>query len=551
MDGRSYSPTRIAVSAILVVASAMLLVAAALAGPARNAAASGPASAGKVGGTLRVNLSTTDVQYTDPSLEYESTGWQIEYATALKLLNWRETKATLFPEAATSFPLVSAGGRRYTFHIRPGQRLSNGEKVTAANFKYAFQRANNPKMNSPAAAFIADVTSVTTKGKYTLVINMKRPRPDFASIVSMPFFQAISLKTPIDPNGVKLPPSGGPYYISARDIGRTIVLSRNKYYKGNRPHNPNLISIQVNTNLDTSLLQVRSNQRDYDMFGVPPTAHVQLHNQYPKQYHVKPGVITDFLTMNTTYGSKGEGIKNKSCFNGYNGPGVHTRQAVNYLVNRPAALAQRGAFAGTPTNQILPPTMPGFHNWRKQLGYPTGKPNLTKARSLKPKKCNIVFYGATSPTSIGIMQLVKNDLSKVGINADIKTFPFAVRISKEGHRGEPYDLDLQAWGADYPDPVDFVDILLDGHNIQAENNNNNAYFNNPTFNKRMQSAGRISNLSKRYQAWSLIDRDVMKTQAPLAPLFFRTVREFTSKRVGCYSYQPIYAVMNFNAVCIK
>ena len=114
-------------------------------------------------------------------------------------------------------------------------------------------------MNSPAAAFLSDVTSVVTKGKYTLVINLKRPRPDFASIVSMPFFQAISLKLPLDPNGVKTPASGGPYYISARDIGRTIVLSRNKFYKGNRPHNPSLISISVNTNLDTSLLQVRSN----------------------------------------------------------------------------------------------------------------------------------------------------------------------------------------------------------------------------------------------------------------------------------------------------
>ena len=147
--------------------------------------------------------------------------------------------------------------------------------------------------------------------------------------------------------------------------------------------------------------------------------------------------------------------------------------------------------------------------------------------------------------------LVKGDLSKIGINADIKTFPFAVRISKEGHRGEPYDLDLQAWGADYPDPVDFIDILLDGRNIQAENNNNNAYFNHAGFNKRMQAAGRISNLSKRYAAWALIDRDVMKQQAPLAPLFFRTVREFTSKRVGCWSYQPIYGAMNLNAVCIK
>ncbi len=111
----------------------------------------------RAGGTLRVNLSTTDVQYTDPSLEYESTGWQVEYATALKLLNWKETKAQLFPEAATSFPLVAAGGKRYTFHIRPGQRLSNGEKVTARNFQYAFQRAVNARMNSPAAAFLSDL----------------------------------------------------------------------------------------------------------------------------------------------------------------------------------------------------------------------------------------------------------------------------------------------------------------------------------------------------------------------------------------------------------
>ncbi|MDX6490094.1 MAG: peptide/nickel transport system substrate-binding protein [Gaiellaceae bacterium] len=523
-----------------------LLVAASFAGSASSASHS-KGSASKVGGTLRVNLSTTDLEYTDPALEYESTGWQVEYATALKLLNWKETKAQLFNEAASRFT-VAPSGKRYTFTIRPGLKLSNGEAVTAANFKLAFTRATSAKMNSPAAAFLSDLGSVIAKGKYTLIINLKNPRPDFASIVSMPFFQAISKKTPIDPNGVKTPASGGPYYISSRDVGRSVVLSRNKYYKGTRPHNPNSITISVNTNLDTSLLQVKANQKDYDMFGVPPTAHVDLHNKYPKQYHVSPGVVTDYVTMNTTYGSKGEGIKNHSCFNGNTGVGVRTRQAVNYVVNRPAALAQRGAFAGTPTDQVLPPTMPGFKNWKL---YPTGKPNVAKANSLKPKKCgSTVFYGSTSPVSIAIMQLVKNDLSKIGISTTLKTFPFAVRIAKEGHRGEPFDLDLQAWGADYPDPVDFIDILLDGRNIQAENNNNNAYFNHVGFNARMTAAGRISNLPKRYAAWALLDRDIMKNQAPLAPLFFRTVREFTSKRIGCWSYQPIYGSMNLSAVCI-
>ncbi|HEY2939630.1 MAG TPA: ABC transporter substrate-binding protein [Gaiellaceae bacterium] len=535
--------------AVLVI-GAGLLVAAAFAGSA-SSAPQNKSSAAKVGGTLRVNLSTTDLEFTDPALEYETTGWQVEYATALKLLNWKETKAQLFPEAATAFPRVGLGGRRYTFTIRKGLRLSDGYRVTAASFKYAFARALNPKMSSPAVAFLGDLKSVVAKGKYTLILNLKKPRPDFNSIVSMPFFQAVNpSKTPLDPNGVKTYPSGGPYYIASRDVGRSIVLKRNKFYNGKRPHNVNQVNITANTNLDTSLLQVKANQRDYDMFGVPPTAHVELHSKYPKRYHVKPGIITDYLSMNTTYGSAGENIKNHSCFNGYVGLGVRTRKAVNYVVNRPASLAARGAFAGTPTNQILPPTMPGFHNWKTEIGYPTGRPNVAKARSLKPKKCNIVFYASTSPISVAITQIIKSDLNKIGISSNIKLFPFAVRIAKEGHRGEPFDLDLQAWGADYPDPVDFVDILLNGNNIAAENNNNNAYFNNKTFNNKMELAGRISNLPKRYAAWAAIDRDVMKDQAPLAPLFFRTVREFTSSRVKNYSYQPIYAQMNFNAVSL-
>jgi len=185
MDGRSHSPTRILVSAILVVAGSLLLLAAVLARPARSAPAGSRTAAAKIGGTLRVNLSTTDVQYTDPSLEYESTGWQVEYATALKLLNWKETKAQLVNEAASRFT-VAPNGKRYTFTIRPGLRLSNGEKITARNFQYAFQRATSPRMNSPAAAFLSDLASVRTVGKYTLVITLKTARSDFASIVSMP-----------------------------------------------------------------------------------------------------------------------------------------------------------------------------------------------------------------------------------------------------------------------------------------------------------------------------------------------------------------------------
>jgi len=128
------------ISIVTAMIGVGLLVAASFAGTASSASQS-KGSASKVGGTLRVNLSTTDLQYTDPALEYESTGWQVEYATGLKLLNWQEKKASLFPEAAAAFPRVAAGGRKYTFTIRKGLRLSNGEAITAANFKLAFARA--------------------------------------------------------------------------------------------------------------------------------------------------------------------------------------------------------------------------------------------------------------------------------------------------------------------------------------------------------------------------------------------------------------------------
>jgi ABC-type transport system substrate-binding protein len=194
--------------------------------------------------------------------------------------------------------------------------------------------------------------------------------------------------------------------------------------------------------------------------------------------------------------------------------------------------------------------MPGYKDWRKVIPYPLSQPNVAKAKALKPRKGTAVLYAANSPVAQAQVQIVKSNLAKIGINAKEQLFPFAVRIRKEGHRGEPYDLDLQAWGSDYPDPVDFVDILLDGKNIAAENNNDNAYFDNPSFNRRMATAAKMLP-PKRYAAWAAIDRDVMQQQAPLAPLFVRTQREFLSKRMGCYTYQPIYTTGNLNTPCIK
>ena len=100
------------------------------------------AKTGATGGTMTVDLST-DVDYTDPALSYLSTGWELEYATCLKLMNYPDANgargSNLVAEAAAGYPRVSGNGKVYDFTVNAGfTKFSNGQPVTAATFTTGF-----------------------------------------------------------------------------------------------------------------------------------------------------------------------------------------------------------------------------------------------------------------------------------------------------------------------------------------------------------------------------------------------------------------------------
>ena len=142
-----------------------VLVAVALAAVFTGSAVAKSAKAGAQGGTLNVDL-PNDVDYTDPALDYLSTGWEIEYATCLKLMNYPDANGAkgsqLVPEAAVGFPKVSNNGRTYDFNVKAGYtKFSNGQPVTAANFKAAIDRNADPKMQSPSVPFFSDIVGAS------------------------------------------------------------------------------------------------------------------------------------------------------------------------------------------------------------------------------------------------------------------------------------------------------------------------------------------------------------------------------------------------------
>ena len=99
---------RLWLSAMALAVGASLIAVAAFAGAASSKSIA-------KGGTMKMNMSATDVDFSDPSLAYGTISWQIEYATALKLYNYPDKAppegGKIQPEAATGFPVISKDGK--------------------------------------------------------------------------------------------------------------------------------------------------------------------------------------------------------------------------------------------------------------------------------------------------------------------------------------------------------------------------------------------------------------------------------------------------------
>jgi ABC-type oligopeptide transport system substrate-binding subunit len=503
----------------------------------------------KAGGTINVDLST-DVDFTDPALGYLSTSWELEVATCLKLVNYPDANgprsSQLIPEAASGFPKVSNNGKTYDFTVNPTwTKFSNGDRVTPASFKAAFDRNADPKMQSPSGAFMSDVvgaskspvSGVRTKGNH-LIITLTHTAPDFLARLAMPFFCAIPASTPHDPDGVNTPAAAGPYYIASRVPNKSIVLKQNPYYKGKRPHNASQIVYTIGNSLDATYLRVQNGETDYAAGGIPPASYADAAQKYginKGQFWVKPLLSTAYLAFNTSRGVFKDNVP--------------LRKAVNQAIDRRALLAQGGYLGGKRTDQILPPGMAGF---RDADLYPLQQPNVKAAQKLAQGHTGngkVVLYESNRGASPLRAQIIQYNLKQIGLTVDTQLLARAVQLQKEGTRGEPFDIADESWGADYADPYDFVNVLLDGRNIQDSNNNNFAYFNDPKFNQQMTEAALLSG-PKRYTAYGNLDVNIMQQAAPWAPRSNANNRMLVSKRFGCFTYSAIYTV-DLAAACLK
>ena len=201
-------------------------------------------------------------------------------------------------------------------------------------------------------------------------------------------------------------------------------------------------------------------------------------------------------------------------------------------------VAQHGAFAGRITDQFLPYGMPGF---REARVYPAV--NLTRARALaqgQTRSGRAIMYTFNRAQGPAVAQSVQFQLNQIGINVEVRQFDRVVQNTRAATRGEPFDMTVEGWHADYPDPANFINVLLDGRRIQAENNVNTSYYRGqgtPRFYGKLDRAYRTAGTS-RLRQYGALDIEMMRTGAPSAPYISGNIRNFLSPSAGCYGYSP-------------
>jgi peptide/nickel transport system substrate-binding protein len=549
----------------------MLVAGASLLAAANLASADGHGPPLKKGGVFRVGLPFGSPKI-DPQKAYDIFSWPLEYATAAKLVNYPDTDgpagSKLVPEVASKIT-VSSNGKRYTFTIRNGFRFSDGKRVTAKSFKYAIERTANHDLVSPGAEFITDPNGTnivgaraaldgkTTKvsgvvaSRDKLIVTLTRPDATFLAKLSMPFFQATSTKLPLNEevrkvDGVGSIPTAGPYAFSRNDTDRMTSIRQNLFWKRgvgrNRPRNLSGVDVYWRADAETAYLQVRRNQLD---MALPPAAHIpELRKAFGKnrsRYWVEPQTATGYLALNTA----------RKVFKD-----VKLRRAVNYAVSRLAYVQQAGPDAGRPWSHIFGPGTPGL---RPGALYPP-TPNLKKAHELVPKArlrdTKINLWYATELNFPAQALIVRRDLIRLGFkagNITMKRFTIWGLFGAMGIRGTEADLGASmGWAQDYPDPYDWINILLYGKTIGPEGNVNFSYFDVPKWNRRMGQVARLVG-PRRYREYGRLEVDLMRQAAPIVPERTINNRYFFSKRVNPKSlvYQSVYQYFSFGALALK
>jgi peptide/nickel transport system substrate-binding protein len=511
-------------------------------GVAATRSQAAPQNAQKSVGTLKAVIDTID--FLDPQQAYTGQSWWAMWNVYETLLTYKHVDGPagyqLVPGLAQSLPKISSNGRVYKFTLRPGLKYSNGAKVLASDFKWAIKRgflATGQGVGfytdiAGAKAYAAHPTKngnisgiVTNNKTRSITVKLSTPRGDFLTILALLFAAPVPANTSTAIlNGTI--PGTGPYRFSSFDANRGFTMVRNKYFKPTKyiPRgNPDKIDVALVGDANSATQRVINGQADYSNGAIPPD---RIASAKSKGHLVlRQTANTYYFWMNIR-----EAPFNK----------LKVRQAVNYALDRAAMQKIVWGGLGQATQNVLPPTYPSYN---KLTLYPH---NVTKAKSLiasaGAKGAKVTVWTRDVSDARDAAQYYTSILNTIGLDASLNILPRSTYYSTVGNVATHAQTGWARWLEDYPHPLDWFDVLLNGNRITNTDNNNYAWYSNAKTNSEIEGLKKSQVLTPAVnKRWATVEKQIM-SQAPWAPWSNRVFPEFFSKKMGCIHVQRLYGI---------
>ena len=472
-----------------------------------------------------------DIPTLDPARGYDTASWQFEEMLFNTLLDY-DNDGNLVPELATDWD-VSADRRTYLFHLRGDVRFTNGRALVADDIRYSIERVLNPGTHSPGAEFFrgivgaekcspgqCPITGIETPDAHTIRFTLRDFDPLFLHKLAMPFAAAVPVEE-VERWGedfARHPVGSGPFQLEEWVSGQRIVLIRNPHYF--IAGLPRLPGVQRLVGVNEELEWLKYESGELDLAGIPPAEFPRV----VRDPHYQP-MLRRVTTMRTTYLGMNCQLPPFT--------DRRIRQAMNFAINKEKLLRlinNRGVVA----RGFLPPNMPGYNP--EVPGYrfdPRGARQLL-ADAGHEDGFSTTLWVRSDETMLRLAQAVQQDLADVGVRIQIKAIawgPFLEAVKLP----DLVPLFLLGWEADFPDPSNFLEVLLHSKNIGSNNNTN---YRNPEVDALLDTAAHTVDPRERLQLLQRVEL-LGIADAPWVFLFHPVTYVVVNPRLRDFQLHPL------------
>jgi oligopeptide transport system substrate-binding protein len=428
------------------------------------------------------------------------------------------------PAAASSFD-TSPDGKTYTFHLRQGAKYSDGQPVSAKDFVYSFQRLLNPDTAAEYASFFTDAGIVgaadynSGKGTVdglgvkalddnTLQIQLENSIGYFPNLVALwvvpPLRQDIIQKAgdawTQDPSTYI---GNGPFKMSEWVHQDHITLVPNPNYNGSVKPTLTKVTLLMVTNGEADYAAYRNNERDWTLVPDADVQAVRNDPQLSKEAVEYTELTTWWLIMNNAKAP----LDN-----------VNVRKAFSKAIDRTALIRDVAAGVGKPATSMIPPGMPGFQpDLGKDIDFdPAAAKNLlaqagfADPSTMPPLRMRFATTSANQSRAEFIQAQLKQNL---GVNIQLDSME--AKAYQAAYKAKDYELAWGGWGADYPDPQNWMASLF---GCNASNNKYN--YCDKAFDDASAKGDTGTDSTVRLQAYAQAQTTLVN-DTPVAPLFYR------------------------------